>query len=97
MNLLTTSPDLPQIDIDDDVTDREPVFLSQQRLPVTKAGSKAVSVFTVEQLSPWPGSDNACQQIKDGKLTLHHRIEVVAEDQRPVFTLPFRSAFNIED
>ena len=39
----------------------------------------------------------ACEQIKEGKLSLHHRIEVVDEDERPVFTLPFRSAFKIEE
>jgi hypothetical protein len=39
----------------------------------------------------------ACEQIKEGKLSLHHRIEVVDEDDRQVFTLPFRSAFKIEE
>lgn len=39
----------------------------------------------------------ACAEIKEGKLSLQHRIEVVDEDQRPVLTLPFRSAFQLEE
>lgn len=52
MDPLTTPPYLAQIDIDDDVTDSEPVFLSQHRLPVAKAGTNAGEEFIgVERLS----------------------------------------------
>lgn len=38
----------------------------------------------------------ACEQIRKGALNLAHRIEVMDADQRPVLTMPFRSAFRIE-
>ncbi|HEV2080228.1 MAG TPA: hypothetical protein VGR19_10100, partial [Allosphingosinicella sp.] len=38
----------------------------------------------------------ACENLRNGKLNLDHRIEVVDEDQRLVLNLPFRSALEIE-
>ena len=39
----------------------------------------------------------ACEQIRKGKLTLHHRIEVEDEDGKTAMIVPFRLAFRIED
>jgi len=39
----------------------------------------------------------ACQEVRNGKLSLHHRIEVEDEQNRPVLTLPFKAAFGVED
>ena len=39
----------------------------------------------------------ACEQIKSGKLSLHHRLEVEDEQGRTVLTLPFGSAFRLEE
>jgi len=39
----------------------------------------------------------AAEQVIMGKLTLHHRIEVEDEARRPVLTLPFGSAFQVQD
>ena len=39
----------------------------------------------------------AAAQILDGKLFLHHRIEVQDVEGRSVLTLPFRAAFEIEE
>ena len=39
----------------------------------------------------------AAAQILAGKLCLHHRIEVQDAEGRPVLTLPFRAAFEIEE
>lgn len=41
--------------------------------------------------------DMACQEVKDGKLVLWHRIEVEDEDGRAVLTIPYRSAFKLDD
>ncbi|MDB5697861.1 MAG: hypothetical protein JWN69_665 [Alphaproteobacteria bacterium] len=41
--------------------------------------------------------DIACQEVQNGKLSLHHRIEVEDEQGRPILTLPFKAAFKIED
>jgi hypothetical protein len=38
----------------------------------------------------------ACEQLRRGKVTLGHRIEVTDEDQRPVLTVSFGQAFEIE-
>lgn len=53
------------------------------------AAAKRCAVTTAREL--------ACQEIKEGKLHLGHSIEVVDEDRRPVFTLPYRAAFEIEE
>ena len=52
------------------------------------AAAKKCALVTAREL--------ACQEIRDGKLHLHHCIEVVDEDRRPVFTLPYRAAFEIK-
>ena len=36
-------------------------------------------------------------QILEGELSLDHRIEVLDADRRPILTLPFRSAVNVQD
>ena len=41
--------------------------------------------------------DLICDQVRDGRLNLRHRIEIEDEDRRPVLTLPFRAAVEIED
>ncbi|HEV2866811.1 MAG TPA: hypothetical protein VGX37_09860 [Allosphingosinicella sp.] len=37
-----------------------------------------------------------CDQVRNGRLNLRHRIEVEDEDRRPVLTLPFGAALEIE-
>lgn len=37
-----------------------------------------------------------CDQLRDGRLSLHHRIEVESEDGGPVLTLSFADAVEIE-
>lgn len=37
-----------------------------------------------------------CDQVKTGRLSLHHRIEVVDESGEPVLSLPFGDAVRIE-
>jgi hypothetical protein len=37
-----------------------------------------------------------CDQVREGRINLSHRIEVEDEDRRPVLTLPFRSVVEIE-
>jgi uncharacterized protein DUF6894 len=36
-----------------------------------------------------------CDQVKSGRLTLHHRVEVEDEQGRPVLILPYRNAVAI--
>lgn len=38
----------------------------------------------------------AAAQVLEGKVSLHHRIEVADVEGRPVLTLPFKDAFEIE-
>lgn len=37
-----------------------------------------------------------CEQVREGRVNLRHRIEIEDEDRRPVVTLPFASAIEIE-
>lgn len=37
-----------------------------------------------------------CEQVREGRLNLRHRIEIEDEDRRPVVTLPFRAALEID-
>jgi hypothetical protein len=37
-----------------------------------------------------------CEQVREGRLDLRHRIEVEDEDRRPVLTLPFSAVLEIE-
>ena len=38
-----------------------------------------------------------CEEVSKGRVNLRHRIEVEDEDRRPVLTLPFGSAVQVED
>lgn len=37
-----------------------------------------------------------CEQVREGRLNLRHTIQVEDEDRRPVLTLPFSAALEVE-
>lgn len=63
---------------------------------VDDEGLEFPSIGAVREEALLAARELAADEVREGKLNLSHRIEVVDEQQRPVLSLPLRDAIKIK-
>lgn len=60
-------------------------------------GIELPSIEAAREQAVVGGRELMCEQLRKGRLRLHHRIEVADENGRVLMKVPFRELVNIED
>ncbi len=64
---------------------------------VDEEGTELPYLDAVRLVALRSARDLLSEDVKQGRIKVSHRIEVQDEDHRPVFTLPFSAAVQIEE
>ncbi len=70
--------------------------LYDDMVSIDEEGSELPDVAAARQKALQNARAIACQEVLEGHLNLHHRIEVEGENGRPVLVLPFEEVVRIE-